>query len=203
MPDINMAVESALAIAKDNSHGYDQENRLGNPDYDCSSFVSKCLRDAGFNVAPDSWTGNLYSQLTKCGFKKVKDDTIKAGDIFLTPNHHVVIAVSPTKIAHASLNEKGTITGGEPGDQTGKEICIRSFYTPSYGWKYHLRYTPKDEPEEPAYEYRYNAPRLLQDIIDGKYGVWPERETQIKAMGLDYPTVQFLVNETIKENEGA
>ena len=203
MPDINKAVETALKIAADNTHGYDQDSRLGNPDYDCSSFVSKCLRDAGFKVAADSWTGNLYDQLIKCGFKNISDKSVKAGDIFLTPGRHVVIAVSPTKIAHASLNEKGTITGGKPGDQTGKEICTRSFYTPSYGWKYHLRYTPKEEDnteQEDSTDF-YKAPKLIEDIIDGRYGVWPEREEKIKAMGLDYPTVQFLVNETIKENE--
>lgn len=201
MPDITKAVETAKKIAADNSHGYDQEERLGNPDYDCSSFVSKCLRDAGFNVARDSWTGNLYSQLIKCGFKNVNGASVKAGDIFLTPERHVVIVVSPTKIAHASLNEKGKITGGEPGDQTGKEICIRSFYTPSYGWKYHLRYEP-DEPEVETGTGSYIAPKLLADIIDGKYGVWPEREEKIRAMGLNYDTVQYLVNQTIKANEG-
>ena len=204
MPSIDKAVENALKIAADDSHGYDQEERLGNPDFDCSSFVSRCLKDAGFKVAADSWTGNLYEQLIKCGFKNIQDKSIKAGDIFLTPNRHVVIAVSPTKIAHASLNEKGGITGGKPGDQTGKEICVRSFYTPSYGWKYHLRYTPEDEEKEPETEDTdfYRAPKLIEDIIDGRYGVWPEREEKIKALGLDYPTVQFLVNETIKENEG-
>ena len=201
MPDISKAVETAKKIAADNTHGYDQEERLGNPDYDCSSFVAKCLRDAGFNVARDSWTGNLYSRLTRCGFKNVNDSSVKAGDIFLTPERHVVIAVSPTKIAHASLNEKGKITGGEPGDQTGKEICIRSFYTPSYGWKYHLRYEP-DEPDVETGTGSYIAPKLLTDIIDGKYGVWPEREEKIRAMGLNYDTVQYLVNQTIKANEG-
>ena len=100
-----------------------------------------------------------------------------------------------------SLNEKGKITGGEPGDQTGKEICIRSFYTPSYGWKYHLRYEP-DEPEVETGTGAYIAPKLLSDIIDGKYGVWPEREEKIREMGLDYDTVQFLVNQTVKANEG-
>lgn len=202
MPDIQKAIETAKQIAADNTHGYDQEERLGNPDYDCSSFVSKCLRDAGFNVAADSWTGNLYSQLIKCGFKNVKDPAVKAGDIFLTPERHVVIAVSPTKIAHASINEKGKITGGKPGDQTGKEICIRSFYTPSYGWKYHLRYDQPVVQEEPTGTACYIAPKLLTDILDGKYGVWPEREEQIRAMGLDYDTVQFLVNQTVKANEG-
>lgn len=32
------------------------------------------------------------------------------------------------KIAHASIDENGKISGGQAGDQTGKEICIRSWY---------------------------------------------------------------------------
>lgn len=201
MPSIKKAIEIAKQIAADDSHGYDQEYRMG-PDYDCSSFVSKCLLEAGFPVKADSWTGNLYQQLIKCGFKTTEDPAVKPGDIFLTPNKHVVIAVSSNQIAHASINERGKITGGEPGDQTGKEICIRSFYTPSYGWKYHLRYSEPDDYEDQKATGCYIAPPLLADIIDGKYGVWPEREEKIKKMGLDYFTVQYLVNQTIKANEG-
>lgn len=37
------------------------------------------------------------------------------------------------KIAHASISEKGTITG-TAGDQTGKEVCIRGWYNRSEGW---------------------------------------------------------------------
>ena len=33
-----------------------------------------------------------------------------------------------TKIAHASIDEHGKIVGGKAGDQTGKEVCIRSYY---------------------------------------------------------------------------
>lgn len=32
------------------------------------------------------------------------------------------------KIAHASIDENGKISGGIAGDQTGKEVCIRSWY---------------------------------------------------------------------------
>ena len=32
------------------------------------------------------------------------------------------------QIAHASLGENGKVTGGNAGDQTGKEVCIRSWY---------------------------------------------------------------------------
>ena len=39
---IDRAVDWALAMARDDRHGYDQEKRWG-PDYDCSSFVIACL----------------------------------------------------------------------------------------------------------------------------------------------------------------
>ena len=43
MPDIQKAIETAKQIAADNTHGYDQEERLGNPDYDCSSYPNACV----------------------------------------------------------------------------------------------------------------------------------------------------------------
>lgn len=36
------------------------------------------------------------------------------------------------KIGHAAINENGTINGGKPGDQTGKEVCIRDWW--AMGW---------------------------------------------------------------------
>ena len=33
------------------------------------------------------------------------------------------------KIAHASIDENGKVSGGAAGDQTGKEVCIRSWYS--------------------------------------------------------------------------
>jgi GH24 family phage-related lysozyme (muramidase) len=44
-------------------------------------------------------------------------------------------------IGHASLDENGTTTGGQPGDQNGKELCIRQWY--SKPWKVVLR--PKEK----------------------------------------------------------
>lgn len=39
------------------------------------------------------------------------------------------------KIGHASIDERGKISGGQVGDQTGKEICIRDWYPGSdSGW---------------------------------------------------------------------
>ena len=141
MQNIETAVSFMEQIAADNSHGYAQDNRTGNPDYDCSSLVGTALNKAGFKVNSQSTTRNLYSQLINCGFKSIGiNDTRKRGDIFLSPGHHVVMCTDSNNIVHASINENGKTTKGIPGDQTGKEICTRSFYTPSYGWTYHLRY---------------------------------------------------------------
>ena len=188
MPDIKKALDFMLKIANDNSHGYDQENRYS-PDYDCSSLVARALIEGGFNVKPTSYTGNLYEQLKNCGFKEIGiTSKRKPGDIFLTPNHHVVMCVDADTIVHASINENGKITGGKTGDQTGKEICTRKFYTPSYKWKYHLRYEVTEN------DSGYPCPQLLVDIINGKYGNAPDRKDKIEAMGYDYETIRKLVN---------
>ena len=41
-------------------------------------------------------------------------------------------------IAHASLDENGKIKGGKAGDQTGKEVCTRSWYNKP--WQYVIRF---------------------------------------------------------------
>lgn len=146
MSKIDTAVANALAIANDSSHGYDQGNRWG-PDYDCSSFLITVWQAAGVPVktAGASYTGNMLATFKKCGFKDVKSSVnvktgsgLKKGDVLLG-NGHVVMYIGSGKIVHASINEFGKITGGKDGDQTGKEICTRSYYNKP--WLYVLRYT--------------------------------------------------------------
>lgn len=43
----------------------------------------------------------------------------------------------PIKIGHASIDERSKTKGGQAGDQTGKEICIRPWY--SKPWSFVLR----------------------------------------------------------------
>lgn len=181
-------------IAADNSHGYDQKKRQG-VDYDCSSFVGNGLYQAGFTVSPTSYTGNLYEQLLRNGFQlvhNVKDR--KRGDIFLTPYKHVVTCVDANRIVHASINEKGTVTGGIPGDQTGKEICVTDFYIPSYGWEYHFRLMIPDE-----YDYA-DLDQIAHMVISGKYGNGKTRQKNIESLGFNYEDVQKRVNEILKKN---
>lgn len=146
MSKIENVVKFMEEMAADDTHGYAQDKRDGSPDYDCSSFIGTALYKSGFNVNPLSTTRNLYNQLITCGFKEIDVNNSRCrGDIFLTPGKHVVMCIDKDNIVHASINENGTTKNGKPGDQTGKEICTRTFYVPSYGWTYHLRYINKEQ----------------------------------------------------------
>lgn len=143
MPSIESAVKYVENIANNDSHGYSQINRNGNPDYDCSSLVGTALNQAGFDVSPYSTTRNLYDQLIACGFVEIPvRGTRKRGDIFLSPGKHVVMCTDSAHIAQASIDENGGIKGATPGDQTGREIWITDFK--QSGWVYHLRYSGND-----------------------------------------------------------
>jgi len=48
-------------------------------------------------------------------------------------------------IGHASIDENRSIKNGEAGDQTGKEVCIRNWY--SSNWSYVLRCKDKNKAE--------------------------------------------------------
>ena len=141
---ITEAVSWAVGIAQDDSHGYNQQKRWG-PDYDCSSLVISAYEQAGVPVkeAGATHTANMRAAFQKCGFSVLlyrSGMTLVKGDILLNERHHTAMYIGDGRVVHASINEKGTITGGAPGDQTGKEICVRSFYTPSCGWDCVLRY---------------------------------------------------------------
>ena len=171
------SIEAAVAfmerIAADNSHGYDQAHRNG-PDYDCSSLVSKALNQAGFDVKVGSTTSNLYEQLKADGFKTCSKPW-KRGDIHLSVGHHVVMSTDANNIVHASINEKGTVSGGKTGDQTGREICTRPYYEHPSGWTYHLRYGDKEkkddkpvttkEPDSKYYKQYHGTSNSLVDAL--------------------------------------
>jgi hypothetical protein len=137
MNKIENVVAWAEQIAADDRHGYSQVHR-NSPDYDCSSFVGTALANAGFPVSIYSTTRNLGEQLENAGFVKCGKPW-KRGDIHLAAGHHVTMSVNPTHIVHASQSENGGIDG-QTGDQTGKEICVRSYYDLPYENTVHYRY---------------------------------------------------------------
>lgn len=195
MPNIMKAVQFMIDTANDNTHGYDQKHRNG-PDYDCSSLVGTALHEAGFNVSPYSWTGNLESQLRKAGFVDCKKPWLP-GDVHLKRNRHVVMSISNKQIAHASINEKGKVTGGKTGDQTGKEICIRNYYEYSGGWDVHLRYVGHNTEVEPT----LSVDTIARQVIAGKWGNGATRKKLLTDAGYDYETVRAKVNALLSGKE--
>ena len=143
---IEDAVEWAIGIANDDSHGYDQTNRWG-PDYDCSSLVIQAWQNAGVPVKTQgaSYTGNMYDAFIACGFVDVTSQVdlssgsgVVRGDVLLNIVHHTAMSIGNGQIVQASINEHGETTGGQTGDQTGREIYTRSYY--NYPWDKVLRY---------------------------------------------------------------
>lgn len=49
------------------------------------------------------------------------------------------------KIGHASLDERGKISGGAAGDQTGAEVCIRTWYSKPWGFVLRCKNSEKAE----------------------------------------------------------
>lgn len=140
------AVDLIKAICSDDSHGYDQINRWGQ-DYDCSSLIIHVWESVGVKVksAGATYTENMRPAFLRCGFEDVTSrinlatgSGLESGDVLLNIYKHTAMYIGGGMIAHASINELGTVTGGRPGDQTGKEICTRSYF--NYPWDCVLRY---------------------------------------------------------------
>ena len=145
------AVTYALEIAEDDSHGYDQAQRWG-PDYDCSSLVIECFKKAGLRLGC-TYTGNMRSDMLRGGFEDVTDSVglttgagLRRGDVLLNQVHHTALYIGDGQIVQAGTNENGGVTGGESGDQTGREICTRGYY--NYPWDCVLRYTGEETETE-------------------------------------------------------
>lgn len=140
------AIDWAVDIANDDSHGYDQTHRDG-PDYDCSSLICWAYYKAGLNTRPGYTpaTGSMYDVFTDAGFQDVTDqvnlssgDGLVKGDVLLVPGSHTEMYIGDGRLVGASINENGETTGGQTGDQTGEEIHVHGYY--NYPWTYVLRY---------------------------------------------------------------
>lgn len=160
MSKIEKAIKFALDIAKDDSHGYDQIKRWGDEDFDCSALVIESWEEAGVPVKTKgaTYTGNMKKVFLENGFEEVvgkvnvaNGNRLEYGDVLLKEGNHVAMFIGDGQIVHASINEKGTVKGGHVGDQTGKEICTRTYYNKP--WNSVLRYkenVPVKEEKTPA-----------------------------------------------------
>lgn len=165
---------------EDWSLGYDQNQRWNIYDggeCDCSSLVIWALKQAGFDVGSATYTGNMSSNLTARGWKRIPFTSlsqVRAGDILLNDSYHTAAVISGSgttaKLAQASIDERGRATGGQAGDQTGRETNIRTVYNYSHGWDCILRYSEADSGQGGT-----NAQKLE---IDGYLGALSVSEWQ-------------------------
>lgn len=197
---VDKAVTYAVNIANDNSHGYDQAHRWGKPDYDCSALVIDAYEKAGVAVkeAGASYTGDMLKSFIKAGFNnatagvnRVTGEGLKPGDVLLKPEAHAAMYIGDGKLVQASINEKGTTRGGKPGDQTGKEIAVRSYY--NFPWSYVLRYPEAPSPAPSKTKVTYSA-----HIKNGKWT--PEVSTTNQYAGT--PTGKAIDCFMIKADAG-
>lgn len=146
MSKVEKAIKWMENTAKNPIHGYDQSKRWG-PDYDCSSMVITAWQTAGVPVKDNgaTYSGNSLSVFKNSGFYDVTKDInlstgvgLERGDVLIHVGKHMAMACGDGKIVQASINEMGKAIGGKTGDQTGKEISIRSYY--NYPWTNVLRY---------------------------------------------------------------
>ena len=153
------AISWMETCASDPSHGYDQRYRWGEKgDFDCSSAVITAWEQAGVPVKSSgaTYTGNMRSVFLQCGFQDVTSSVnlstgegLKRADVLLNTVHHTAMYCGNNKqIVEAAINEIGTVSGGMPGDQTGKEFLKRPYY--NYAWNYVLRFP--EPAEDPAPE---------------------------------------------------
>ena len=154
----NDAVDFAVRIANDNSHGYSQAVRslynIINPkSFDCSSLAltayyyalqkNGLTAQANYLKANCSYTGNMLKMLN-AGFEIVaRNQTAHAkmikGDLELNTTHHVAMAIDKDNIVHARSSEGTTDTK----DNSGNEIRTQPWYLYSHGWTHRLRFTGK------------------------------------------------------------
>lgn len=203
---IGNAVKWAIDTANDDSHGYDQTNRWG-PDYDCSSFIITAFNQAGINYNA-TYTGDMLESALQDGFEVYDFDVsiLQVGDIILKSGH-VVLYIGNGEIVHASINENGEITGGQTGDQTGKEICVRSFYNDS--WKYIIRYphtgtvdpNNPDKPHDPDNPHDPDEKSVYDLICETFYPVKTFTSEQVEILDNLYIGDKCLMKFTFNHNK--
>ena len=134
---VDRAVDFAIAIANDNSHGY--TNGKWGPEYSCISYVEEAYNNAGLDIKRSN-IDKMPNNLKKVGFIEVTDKikmkngkgAVK-GDIFwklnANDNHgHTELFIGDGKFAGARGD-----TDGKPGDSKGDEISVIA-YT-DMGWQ--------------------------------------------------------------------
>lgn len=129
---VEKGIQIALQIANDDSHGYSQANRTGNPDYDCTSFISLSLDKAGLGCG--CLGGSSFdSDLQGYGFELIpwsdgRMAELQRGDILSNPDHvEWYIGGGQVVGAHSASKPQAD------------QICVEAYY--DYNWSNILRCT--------------------------------------------------------------
>ena len=136
---VDSALNWAIGIANDDSYGYSQSTRWGNPNYDCSSLIISAYEQAGIKVkeAGANSTRDMKNAFTQVGFEWIPGDpkktglTLQPGDVLLKEGSHTEMYVGDGKNVGAHMNYDG-----KNGDKKGNEINIQSS---SHAWDGVLR----------------------------------------------------------------
>ncbi len=169
MGKIQKMVDTALEIARDDSHGYSQSRRWPSQgtDFDCSSLMYYCANKAGYDVPLSGYTGTMLADFKRAGFKALPFDgnlsDLDPGDIMLNVANHTEMYVGDGKLVGAHSSETGGIDG-KPGDQTGNEISVCSVY--NYPWDYVL-VPPAESSSQPASKPASKPAATSKETLDG------------------------------------
>ncbi len=136
---VRQVLTKAIEIAQDDTHGYSQQTRYGNPNYDCSSFVITCWDSAGTGVkaAGAKTTHNMRKAFTSTGLfewipgnPKVED--LRPGDVLLNETKHTEMYIGEGFMvgAHGDFDNVN-------GDGNGRELGVCPY---SGAWEGILRY---------------------------------------------------------------
>ncbi len=144
MPNLGSGITAKYlqqAVTNAQNAKYSQENRQGDGYYDCSSFVSRTLKQCGFNVNPLNTTRTLRKDLTANGFTyhsaNIQGDysMLQPGDILLNDtgnggrhNHTEIYMGDGWSVgAHSSKN------GVSPRPGVIDYYCYNGFLRPNGG----------------------------------------------------------------------
>lgn len=141
MPSYAEALASKCEEMCARNIGYDQSNRWGADECDCSSLVYRCIYaidpDTKLNRSDPRYTGTLRRDLRAIGFTEVPKPSHRRGDVLLNESHHVLVDLGGGRVGGARVDESGRASGGRGGDQTGREVCVHDYY--DYPWDVVLR----------------------------------------------------------------
>lgn len=170
-------VNTAIGIAKDDSHGYSQARRWPSQgtDFDCSSLMYYCANCAGYNVPLCGYTGTMLDDFKAAGFSALRFASVglaglKRGDILLHERNHTEMCIGGGELVGAHGSETGGIDG-LPGDQTGREISVTGAYVPSYGWDYVLRPPAESGGTSGGTSKKPTSPEY-RVYVNGKWSTW-------------------------------